>query len=100
MPSSTATPPDTVSRVPLPTVSSTRGGAITAAEGGSIALLGAQVDNRGTVLAQMGGVGLGAGSDLTLNFDGNKLLDIRVDAGVANALASNGGLLKADGGES
>lgn len=48
----------------------------------------------------MGGVGLGAGSDLTLNFDGNKLLDIRVDAGVANALASNGGLLKADGGES
>ncbi len=46
----------------------------------------------------MGGVGLGAGSDLTLNFDGNKLLDIRVDAGVANALASNGGLLKADGG--
>ncbi|EOZ4724570.1 filamentous hemagglutinin N-terminal domain-containing protein, partial [Pseudomonas aeruginosa] len=74
------------------------GGAITAAEGGSIALLGAQVDNRGTVLAQMGGVGLGAGSDLTLNFDGNKLLDIRVDAGVANALASNGGLLKADGG--
>ncbi len=77
-----------------------QGGAITAAEGGSIALLGAQVDNRGTVLAQMGGVGLGAGSDLTLNFDGNKLLDIRVDAGVANALASNGGLLKADGGES
>lgn len=75
-----------------------QGGAITAAEGGSIALLGAQVDNRGTVLAQMGGVGLGAGSDLTLNFDGNKLLDIRVDAGVANALASNGGLLKADGG--
>lgn len=77
-----------------------QGGAITAAEGGSIALLGAQVDNRGTVLAQMGGVGLGAGSDLTLNFDGNKLLDIRVDAGVANALASNGGLLKADGGAS
>ena len=46
---------------------------------------GREVDNRGTVLAQMGG-GLGAGSDLTLNFDGNKLLDIRVDAGVANAL--------------
>ncbi|MGV8234873.1 hypothetical protein ACV34O_31840, partial [Pseudomonas aeruginosa] len=59
---------------------------------------GAQVDHRGTVLAEMGGVGLGAGSDLTLNFAGNKLLDIRVDAGVANALASNGGLLKADGG--
>ncbi|MCR1762788.1 filamentous hemagglutinin N-terminal domain-containing protein, partial [Pseudomonas aeruginosa] len=73
-------------------------GSLQASEGGSIALLGAQVDNRGTVLAQMGGVGLGAGSDLTLNFDGNKLLDIRVDAGVANALASNGGLLKADGG--
>lgn len=99
MPSSTATPPDTVSRVLYQRCPQPRG-AITAAEGGSIALLGAQVDNRGTVLAQMGGVGLGAGSDLTLNFDGNKLLDIRVDAGVANALASNGGLLKADGGES
>ncbi|HEQ0065787.1 TPA: filamentous hemagglutinin N-terminal domain-containing protein [Pseudomonas aeruginosa] len=74
-------------------------GRLTAAEGGSIALLGAQVSNQGTIQAQMGSVALGGGGDFTLNFDGNKLLDIQVNGAVAEALVRNGGLLKADGGQ-
>lgn len=74
-------------------------GRLSAAEGGSIALLGARVDNQGTILAQMGTAALGAGGDFTLNFDGNRLLDIQVNGAVTDALAKNGGLLKADGGQ-
>ncbi|WP_321872680.1 two-partner secretion domain-containing protein [Burkholderia ubonensis] len=74
-------------------------GTITAAEGGSIALLGAMVQNQGIVQAQMGTVALGAGKDVTLNFDGNKLLSVQVNEGAVDALAANAGLLKADGGQ-
>ncbi|WP_029226553.1 GLUG motif-containing protein [Burkholderia ubonensis] len=74
-------------------------GNLVAAEGGAIALLGAKVTNRGVVQAQMGTVALGAGSDVTLNFDGGKLLSVQVDKGAVNALASNERLLKADGGQ-
>ncbi|KVZ02767.1 filamentous hemagglutinin N-terminal domain-containing protein [Burkholderia stagnalis] len=74
-------------------------GSITAAEGGSVALLGAKVHNQGTVTAQMGTVALGAGKDVTLNFDGNKLLSVQVNEGAVDALAANAGLLKADGGQ-
>ncbi|MXN73560.1 filamentous hemagglutinin N-terminal domain-containing protein [Burkholderia sp. 4701] len=73
-------------------------GALVAGDGGAIALLGAQVMNRGLVQAQMGTVALSAGSDVTLNFDGSKLLNVRVDGGAVNALVSNKKLLKADGG--
>ncbi|KVL79059.1 GLUG motif-containing protein [Burkholderia ubonensis] len=77
----------------------TSDGNLVAAEGGAIALLGAKVTNRGVVQAQMGTVALGAGSDVTLNFDGGKLLSVQVDKGAVNALASNERLLKADGGQ-
>ncbi|MBN3790748.1 GLUG motif-containing protein [Burkholderia sp. Ac-20353] len=73
-------------------------GQLTASEGGAIALLGAQVTNRGTVLAQMGAIALGAGDDVTLNFDGRKLLSVEIDKGAVDALVSNNRLLKADGG--
>jgi len=74
-------------------------GTITAALGGSVALLGSQVRNDGTIKAQMGRVALGAGSGFTLNFDDNNLLDLQVNGAAINALAKNGGLLKADGGQ-
>ncbi|MBN3771579.1 GLUG motif-containing protein [Burkholderia sp. Se-20378] len=74
-------------------------GNLVASEGGAIALLGAKVINRGIVQAQMGTVALGAGSDATLNFDGSKLLSVRIDQGAINALVSNEQLLKADGGQ-
>lgn len=73
-------------------------GHIAAAEGGAVALLGARVGNDGTIEARLGTVMLAGGSDLTLDFAGNGLLKIKVDAGAVDALAYNGGLLRADGG--
>lgn len=77
----------------------TNNGTLTAAPGGNIALLGSQVRNGGVIQAQMGRVALGAGEDFTVNFDGNNLLNLQVDSAAINALAHNGGLLKADGGQ-
>ncbi|WP_175724830.1 filamentous hemagglutinin N-terminal domain-containing protein, partial [Burkholderia ambifaria] len=74
-------------------------GTLTAADGGSIALLGARVTNNGVIQAKMGSVALGAGNAFTVNFDGNGLLNVQVDGGAVDAQASNGGLLKADGGQ-
>ncbi|QFS36703.1 two-partner secretion domain-containing protein [Burkholderia cepacia] len=74
-------------------------GNLVAADGGAIALLGAQVVNRGVVQAQMGTVALAAGDAVTLNFDGSKLLNLQVDERAVDALASNERLLKADGGQ-
>ncbi|MDF3839688.1 GLUG motif-containing protein [Cupriavidus basilensis] len=74
-------------------------GTLTASEGGSVALLGAQVSNSGVVQARMGSVALGAGKDFSVNFDGNGLLNLQVNSGAVDALARNGGLLKADGGQ-
>ncbi|ABB12973.1 GLUG motif-containing protein [Burkholderia lata] len=77
----------------------TNDGTITAADGGSVALLGARVANNGTIQAKLGSVALAAGNAFTVNFDGSGLLNLQVDGGAVDAQASNGGLLKADGGE-
>ncbi|MFA8390822.1 GLUG motif-containing protein [Burkholderia ubonensis] len=74
-------------------------GTITAADGGSVALLGARVSNTGVIRAQMGRVALGAGNAFNVNFDGDGLLNLQVEGGAVDAQAYNGGLLKADGGE-
>ncbi|WP_332388410.1 filamentous hemagglutinin N-terminal domain-containing protein [Burkholderia ubonensis] len=74
-------------------------GNITAADGGSVALLGARVSNTGVIQAKMGRIALGAGHAFKVNFDGSDLLSVQVDGGAVDAQASNGGLLKADGGE-
>lgn len=74
-------------------------GKITAADGGSVALLAADVLNNGSITAQKGRVALGAGEAFTVSFDGNNLLDLHVDSAALNALVANGGLLKADGGQ-
>ncbi|WGS43508.1 filamentous hemagglutinin N-terminal domain-containing protein [Burkholderia sp. JSH-S8] len=74
-------------------------GTITAADGGSVALLGARVSNTGVIRAQAGRVALGAGNAFNVNFDGNGLLNLQVEGGAMDAQVNNGGLLKADGGE-
>ncbi|MDP4623004.1 MAG: filamentous hemagglutinin N-terminal domain-containing protein, partial [Hydrogenophaga sp.] len=74
-------------------------GALQAAEGGYVALLGARVNNQGSVQAPNGSVALAAGEAMTLDLLGEQLLNVRVDQGVADALLSNGGLLQADGGQ-
>jgi filamentous hemagglutinin family protein len=73
-------------------------GALTAADGGYVALLGHQVSNQGVITTPRGTTALAAGSVFTLNFNGNSLVRLQVDEGVLNALAENGGLIRADGG--
>ncbi|MCB2251433.1 filamentous hemagglutinin N-terminal domain-containing protein [Pseudomonas chlororaphis] len=74
-------------------------GTLSARDGGSVALLGAQVSNSGVIQARLGNVALAAGKDITLNFDGNGLLNLQIDGGAVDALVQNGGLIKADGGQ-
>ncbi|MGR3906658.1 GLUG motif-containing protein [Burkholderia sp. SR8] len=83
----------------LSTASIVNDGTITAADGGSVALLGARVSNNGVIQAKMGRVALGAGNAFKVNFDGSDLLSLQVESAAVDAQATNGGLLKADGGE-
>ncbi|KQQ33300.1 hypothetical protein ASF61_09395 [Duganella sp. Leaf126] len=73
-------------------------GTISTARGGYVALLGNTVRNQGAIHAGSGAVALGAGSDVTLSFAGNSLVQLQVNQGTLNNLADNGGLVKADGG--
>lgn len=68
------------------------------ADGGYIALLGAQVINEGTLQAQLGTVALAAGQQTTLDFAGDRLIRLQVDQGALQALADNRELIRADGG--
>ena len=72
-------------------------GTITAHNGG-VALLGAQVSNTGSIIAYGGTVALGAGSNISLSFNGNRLMGLQVKENQLQALAFNGGLIQADGG--
>jgi len=74
-------------------------GSIQAEQGGSLALLGARVSNEGTISANLGSVALAAGSAATVDVPIDGLIHVTVDKSAATALASNGGLIQADGGE-
>jgi filamentous hemagglutinin family protein len=74
-------------------------GAITAAAGGYVALLGASVDNQGLIAARLGTVALAGGERITLDVAGDGLLNLVVDTGAVRALVSNGGMISADGGQ-
>ncbi|MGP1677992.1 MAG: two-partner secretion domain-containing protein, partial [Burkholderiales bacterium] len=69
------------------------------ADGGYVALLGANVSNEGVISAQLGTVALAAGNAVTLDVAGDGLLNVAVNQGAMNALAQNGGLIQADGGQ-
>ncbi|EMS81614.1 two-partner secretion domain-containing protein [Desulfotignum phosphitoxidans] len=69
------------------------------ADGGYVALLGANVSNEGIISARLGTVTLAAGNGVTLDVAGDGLLNVAVDQGSVNALAQNGGLIQADGGQ-
>jgi filamentous hemagglutinin family protein len=73
-------------------------GTLTAADGGYIALLGPNVSNQGVIVANLGTVALGAGQQISLDFAGDKLLNLIVNAGDVNAQAANSQLIRADGG--
>ena len=74
-------------------------GTINAADGGYVALLGANVSNQGVIAAKLGTVALAAGNAVTLDMAGDKLLNVTVDQGALNALVENGNMISADGGQ-
>ena len=69
------------------------------ADGGYVALLGANVTNQGVISAKLGSVTLAAGRAMTLDVAGDGLLNVTIDTGAVNALVKNGGLIKANGGQ-
>jgi hypothetical protein len=73
-------------------------GSIVAADGGYVALLGAQVRNEGSITARLGSVMLGAGEKITLDFNGDGLINMEVSDPSLGASVVNQGLLKANGG--
>ncbi|HEY8356817.1 MAG TPA: filamentous hemagglutinin N-terminal domain-containing protein, partial [Ramlibacter sp.] len=60
------------------------------ANGGFVALLGADVLNQGRIDARGGSVALAAGRAVTLDVLGDGLLRVSVDSGAVNALVRNG----------
>lgn len=73
-------------------------GNINAADGGYVALMGRSVSNQGAISARLGTVALAAGEAVTLDVAGDGLLNVSVSQGAMNALAENGGMIRADGG--
>lgn len=71
-------------------------GVILAATGGTVGLIAARVENTGTLSAPAGSVVLGAGSRLRLNMGG--LVSLEVEQGALDALITQGGAIRADGG--
>ncbi|HMV53192.1 MAG TPA: filamentous hemagglutinin N-terminal domain-containing protein, partial [Rhodocyclaceae bacterium] len=74
-------------------------GAITAAQQGTVALLGGSVTNEGTITARMGTVAMGSGRQITLDLAGDGLSQLTVSEAALSALVANGGALVADGGQ-
>ena len=72
-------------------------GAITA-DHGYVALLADQVSNQGVIAARLGTAVLAAGDKISLNFNGNSLMGVTVNAGALNALVENRQAIIADGG--
>ncbi|WP_153163324.1 autotransporter-associated beta strand repeat-containing protein, partial [Zoogloea sp. 1C4] len=73
-------------------------GRITAAEGGSVTLIGTRVSNTGTIVTPGGSTGLIAGERVNIDFDGDGLVRYQVDAGAVPTLVENAGQIIADGG--
>ena len=73
-------------------------GSITASPGGYVALLGGTASNQGLIAARLGTVALAGGAGVTLDFDGNRLVNLQVDQAALGALAENRQLIQADGG--
>lgn len=71
-------------------------GNISAAPGGTIALIAAKIINHGSLTADGGNVLLGAGSRVTLDMGGPVKLQIEND--VLETLIANGGAIRANGG--
>ena len=74
-------------------------GEIDISNSGYAALLANTVSNEGTIKAVKGKVHLVGANEVTINFNGNSIVDLTVDKGVLDALVENKGAIYADGGE-
>lgn len=74
-------------------------GTITARDGGYVALLGNSVSNQGVITATRGTVSLNSGNKITLNFNGDSLVNVTIDEGTLNGLVENKQAIYADGGK-
>ncbi|HEX7030587.1 MAG TPA: filamentous hemagglutinin N-terminal domain-containing protein, partial [Gammaproteobacteria bacterium] len=79
-------------------------GLLQAAEGGSVSLFGGAVQNTGAIVADFGTINLAAGKQVTIDFDGDGLIQFAVDGelienahGLTSAV-SNSGSLQAESG--
>lgn len=73
-------------------------GSLRAADGGYVALVGAQVSNAGSISTSQGEVRLAAADTVSLRLDGHSLTGFSIDKGTLDGLADNKGLLRAEGG--
>lgn len=64
-------------------------------KGGVVALIAPRIQNAGSIT---GDAALAAGTDVTLDFDGDGLISVEVSASTLGTLVENSGLIKADGG--
>ena len=74
-------------------------GTITAADGGTVALLSPEVTNEGTISARMGHVVLAGGDRVAMDVGADGLLKVSVDPATIRSLIDNRQLIVADGGE-
>jgi len=73
-------------------------GQITAAEGGLVAFVAPHIRNSGVITARLGRVDMVAGDQVTIDFYGDKLVEIQIDAALEDALIEHSGQINADGG--
>ena len=66
-------------------------GSITTLDGGFTALLGGAINNEGTINANLGKLGLGAGKEITLDLSGDKFLQVAVPLDTASTVVDNEG---------
>jgi len=74
-------------------------GTINISDKGYAALFGKEVRNEGIIRATLGKAELVGAKEVTLNLNGNSLVNLKVDKGVLDALVENKGAIYADGGE-
>ncbi len=79
-------------------------GLISAATGGSISLVGKQVENNGLIVANLGAVNLAAGKEAIMTFDSSGLIGVRItkeilqnELGIEKAVVNSGDIKAASG---
>ncbi|MES2499493.1 MAG: filamentous hemagglutinin N-terminal domain-containing protein, partial [Pseudomonadota bacterium] len=74
-------------------------GSIVASNGGYVAMLAPEVRNEGVISAMQGTVAMAAGNAMTLDFNGNGLINVQVDSASVNTLVENKHLIQVGNGQ-